>query len=386
MAEWMAYGVFDSLALRLPQPAPDRSAVLVCAQLLGDYELCKPYIRAFFKRWRNDNLRVVLVCNVAWQELAIDDLHPDDVIGIDVYRITHDLRYRVSMFRNLRELRACVAVCAAYPRDGLVHDACMKAVAASRSFCYRDEYSDRAAMDGWMARRHYTDIISCPIGAHRTQRHAILTTAAGIVPPSQPEPLPTGKVHPANPDAPYFVISPGASRHQKAWPINRFIAIAKLAMLEYPDLSCVLIGAPSEALWIDAMSAEIGERATSLAGLNSLKQLNACIRGAVAVLGNDSAAIHIAAACLVPSVVVMNGATYGHCVPYPPGRENPVFPIAPIMAVKPMPCFCCDWNCRFVVAEGESFPCLNAVTVEQVWEKLDAIFLKRPWLHISPRP
>jgi len=378
----MAYGIFDGVALRMPPPAPGNSAVFVCAQLLGDYELCKPYIRACFEKWRHENLCIVLVCNVAWQELVIGDLHPDHIIGIDVYRLTHDLRYRVSVLRSLRGLHASVAICAAHPRDGLVHDACMKAVAASRSFCYRDEYSDRAAMDGWMARRHYTDIVLCSPGLHRAQRHALLIAAAGISPPKEPEPLPLGQVHSANPNAPYFVISPGASRSEKTWPISRFVAIAKRAILEYPDLSCALVGAPSEAGWIDAMSADIGERATSLAGRNSLKELQACIRGAVAVLGNDSAAIHIAAACCVPGVVVMNGATYGHCLPYPSGRENPVFPIVPIMAVKLMPCFCCDWNCRFSVAGGAPFPCLDAVTIEQVWEGLDSIFAKRPWTQV----
>ncbi|NYI19802.1 ADP-heptose:LPS heptosyltransferase [Xanthomonas arboricola] len=348
----------------------------MCIQLLGDYELCKPYIHACFDQWRRENLRTVLVCNAAWKELVAEDLHPDQIIAVDVYKLTHDLRYRVAMLRDLRRLQACIAMCAAHPRDGVVHDACMKSVAAPRSFCYQDEYPDRVMIDGRMARRHYTNVVSCPSDIHRAERHALLLTAAGISPPGEPIALPMGKVHFKNPKAPYLVISPGASRSEKTWPLSRFVAIANRAMSEYPDLSCVLVGSPAEAVWIDAMCAELGERAMSLAGRNSLSELQACVRDSVAVLGNDSAAIHIAAACRVPSVVAMNGATYGHCLPYS-HRSNPVFPIAPVMAVELMPCFRCDWNCKFPTADGAPFPCLDALKVEQVWEKLNPILARR---------
>ncbi len=376
LVEWILYAVFDAVVLRLPPPVSGHSAVFVCAQLLGDYELCKPYIRACFEQWRRENLKTVLVCNAAWKELVADDLHPDQTIDVDVYKLTHDLRYRVGMLRGLRRLQACIAICAAHPRDGIVHDACMKSVAASKSFCYQDEYSDRAAIDGRMARRHYTNVVRCPSDIHRSERHALLIAAAGISPPSEPVPLPRGKLHLENPKTPYLVISPGASRPEKTWPLSRFVAIANRAMVEYPDLSCVLVGSPAEAVWIDAMCAELGERTTSLAGRNSLSELQACIRDSVAVLGNDSAAIHIAAACRVPSVVAMNGATYGHCLPYP-HRDNPVFPIAPTMAVEIMPCFRCDWNCRFTIADGAPFPCLDALKVDQVWDKLSPILAQR---------
>lgn len=113
LVEWVVYAVFDAVALRLPPPVSGHSAVFVCAQLLGDYELCRPYIRACFDQWRRENLKTVLVCNAAWKELAADDLHPDQTIDVDVYKLTHGLRYRVEMLRGLRRLQACIAICAA---------------------------------------------------------------------------------------------------------------------------------------------------------------------------------------------------------------------------------------------------------------------------------
>ncbi|MEY2880364.1 MAG: hypothetical protein RLZZ15_2744, partial [Verrucomicrobiota bacterium] len=75
-------------------------------------------------------------------------------------------------------------------------------------------------------------------------------------------------------------------------------------------------------------------------------------------LGNDTGALHLAAALDVPVVAVFGGGTWPRFTPA--ARRG-------VALVQPLPCFGCGWDCAF----GDA-PCLGGITVADATAALDA--------------
>ena len=97
------------------------------------------------------------------------------------------------------------------------------------------------------------------------------------------------------PDRPYAVIHPLASSDAKAWPAERFLAIARW-LRDEAALAPVIIAGPGEDL-------------SEFAGFNqlagaSLREVKSLMSGASLFVGNDSGPAHMAAAFGVPVVAL----------------------------------------------------------------------------------
>ena len=91
---------------------------------------------------------------------------------------------------------------------------------------------------------------------------------------------------------PYAVIHPMASAASKAWPVERFLEIAR----RMNDLQPVFIGGPGEDLSVfSGFECHIGAPLETIFSLLSTASL---------FVGNDSGPAHMAAAFGVPSVVL----------------------------------------------------------------------------------
>ena len=366
-AEWLIYLIIDRTIARLPAKNPANIIAMCNVQLLGDYTLWMPYAKACIEYWKAEGKSVALVCNAAWKTLAESDLSADLVIGVEPKKFTRSLRYRISTLMQLRSLGASFAINFCTPRDGIVSDACMHGIAAPSTIGLSPTYVDRPKIDQKFSARIYSSLLPISENSSRFERYAALQHAAGI--PKSPEPVSspaTGTPHPAVPTTPYFVVSPCASRADKIWPADRFVVVISNILSSFDDVTCILIGSPLERSLIENIQRKIGPRAINLAGKNSLQEMRACIRDSIAVLGNDSAAIHIASSYDIPSLVIMNGATYGQCIPYPPPpfRSNKF--AEPAIVMRRMDCYGCQGICKFPTKPGKPLPCLDAVKTEEV--------------------
>ena len=100
-----------------------------------------------------------------------------------------------------------------------------------------------------------------------------------------------------------IILQPGARYWFKAWPAERFAELADRLTSEYPCQ--VLIGGSKDE---EALAQRIHEAATSrpvsIAGRTTLKQFAAIAKRAVLFVGNDSGAMHLAAAVGTPMVAL----------------------------------------------------------------------------------
>jgi predicted lipopolysaccharide heptosyltransferase III len=116
-------------------------------------------------------------------------------------------------------------------------------------------------------------------------------------------------------DRPIAIIQPGARYWFKAWPYERFAELACRLASDYGYQ--VLIGGSREE---EALAQQIHEAAKgcpiSMVGLATLKQFAAIAKRAALFVGNDSGAMHIAAAVGTPMVALFgpsNPDEWGPC-------------------------------------------------------------------------
>lgn len=161
---------------------------------------------------------------------------------------------------------------------------------------------------------------------------------------------------------PRWMFIPGAARGtSKQWPGTHFASLGKI-LLESRGGTVCLLGLPSEADLCDSIAAALPKGAClNLAGKASLSGWMALLKGADAVVANDSGGMHVAAALGTPTVGLF-GMT-------DPAVTGPVGP-----------------RCRAVASDGpksrdipreseEARKRLEAIKPEQVYTELETLLI-----------
>ncbi|CAL1240214.1 glycosyltransferase family 9 protein [Candidatus Methylocalor cossyra] len=378
LLEFLVYGWFDSLVLvTAPKAMGKKSgAAVVRLNLLGDFFLWLPYGVALIRHLRDQNQRIVLVCNQAWADLALRHFPDVEVFAIDRGRVVKEWRYRARTLRNLRRLGIAATHHPTCPRDFLVEDTTVRALGAPAAG-FDAVFPDRLWIDRVFYDRYYRILVPPLTHAHQTaQNHAYLRHVS--VPESHLAklPHPRGKLDDKLRGDAYYVIAPGASRKERRWPVERFAELAQRIRESHPRMHCMVVGTMGERALGDHIVDGLEGQGRNLAGQTSLMELIDWIGQARFVVGNDSAAAHIAAAQGVPSVAVIGGGHFGRCFPYDPTEAR--VERLPVSVFHPMECYGCDWICRYPTRPNGCFPCVDAVTVDKVWQAVQALPLAEP--------
>ena len=137
----------------------------------------------------------------------------------------------------------------------------------------------------------------------------------------------------AGPHARRIAVGAGASYGSaKCWPPDRF-AKALNSLLVHADSDVILFGTPGELPVSAAIAAELQRPPINLTGKTSIADLPALLSQCHLFLGNDSGAMHVAAAVGLPVVAIFG--------PTDPNGTAPVTPRLTIVQQKPYcsPCF-----------------------------------------------
>ena len=121
-------------------------------------------------------------------------------------------------------------------------------------------------------------------------------------------------------------------RRNQAAPPDRFAATLN-TFLHYRDADVILLGTHGELPVSAAIIANLGKPPIDLTGKTSVADLPALLSQCHLFLGNDSGAMHVAAAVGLPVVAIFG--------PTDPDGTSPVTPCATIVQQKPYcsPCF-----------------------------------------------
>jgi lipopolysaccharide heptosyltransferase II len=164
----------------------------------------------------------------------------------------------------------------------------------------------------------------------------------------------------ARPNALRIAVGAGASYGSaKCWPPERF-AQALNQIVSKNEAQVILFGAAGEALVSSAIANQLLRPPIDLTGKSAIADLPALLSQCHLFLGNDSGAMHVAAAVGLPVIAVFG--------PTDPEGTAPVTPLVSVVQQKPYcsPCFLrrCPTDHR----------CMTAVTPDMVEAAM------RPWI------
>ena len=167
----------------------------------------------------------------------------------------------------------------------------------------------------------------------------------------------------------YAVIAFSAYNKYRIWSIDNFVKLIDSIPLQY-DVVLSGYGADDDrrANYI-TNNVKVSTRIINLVSKTTIPHLIALISNPSSVIGNDSSAIHIAAATQTPSLCILPGAHFGRFVPYPDDIKTIEY--KPKTVYYKMDCYGCNYNCTRPITD--SYECLRLVTVDMAMKELNLL-------------
>lgn len=378
-ARVVVWAMLDGLVLlAMPShpPSPQNRVLIVRLDEIGDFVLWLDAARTLVSHYRAQGYTVVLLGNQVWASWADEMCLADEIWAVDTNRFFHHLAYRWHWLRRLRQAGFSIAVLPTLTPKYILGES---AIRASGSPVRMGAASRTASFCGQWRDRLFSRVI--PVAddsVMELRRNAEFMRGLGMVDfkarlPIIPSPL-SARLSVDFPDKPYVVIFPVASWYGREWEASKFAEIGHRLIAR--GLQVVLAGGKADRACADELAKGLHGKAFDLVGKTSLGDLAELLRGADAVISNETSAVHIGAAVRTPVVCVMGGGHYGRFAPYNV-EEAEDTPPPLLIAVKPMPCFGCNWHCIHPHGKREPVKCIRDITIEDVWRAVEQALAAR---------
>lgn len=357
-----------------------KDIVLIRLDAIGDFILwtaSAQHIRALFP-----HRHITLIANQDWAHLAACMPYFDDVVAVDVRRYSGIVAQFRAFFKDHLYFRRWQA-------NTLIHPVFSRSLAANliskwikapiKIAPVGDDLNLKRRLNKLPGLRYqdtltwYTQIVPIGVGNMTLLSDAQFLSALGPldIKPEMPNlkavlpGLSVSQNITALPQT-YYVIAPGAGDKKRAWGVDQF---AKYIHELETHTPVVLCGSAAEKTISDKLcTLAPHHHIIDLTGKTTLTDLVYIISKAAHVLGNESGAIHMAAALGVPSTAILGGGHFGRFLPYDIGAPLPSY--APKAVYTEMPCYRCNWQCTFLRKGMTTWPCISNVSVSQVLDAL----------------
>ncbi|MBI5382530.1 MAG: glycosyltransferase [Opitutae bacterium] len=358
------------------RPAP-RTAVIIRTDTLGDLILFSATLRRLRTAW--PQTRIVVVTRHAYRELA-ERLAP----GVEwlFTRIDCFGQGPTDVGEALAQLKASIValqpelVISASPRRNWLETLLAAAVPSARRVALGTAEEDPffgpqlRLQFGVTSATAFGEFVAATGAEQDWQRNLsladhLLGSAAERVPPSLA--LDAATLTTADATLRQLGLEPGryvvcaaagfANVRLKTWPAERFGRTLAWLRAEH-QLPALLVGQESERAHLETVRTAAGDAAPALwlGREGELPLLAGLIARSTLFLGNDTGAMHLAAALDRPVVAIFGGGTWPRFTPA--ARQS-------IALVHPISCFGCGWDCPW----GDA-PCIAAVAESAVQQAL----------------
>ncbi len=272
-----------------------RSILMIKLRYLGDVLLATPTLHALKAAY--PEARVTVLVNRGTEAVLIANPDVDDMLVLDRGSIVEQCRF-VAQIRQRR------------------FDTVVDLTDGDRA-AFLSRISGAPVRIGFNAEqrwtgRCYTTVVKSDPAAHRIERDLMSLTPLGIAATDQrprlwltaqdalrAEDLLQRLAVPS--DRPFVVIQPGARYWFKAWPPERFAEVADRLADKY-GCQVLVGGSPQETALADAVVKHATRRLVSFAGLSDVRALAALVKRSALFVGNDTGAMHLAAAVGTPVI------------------------------------------------------------------------------------
>jgi ADP-heptose:LPS heptosyltransferase len=346
--------------------------LLIRMDAIGDFVLWQDSLRAYKQKYAAQ--KVALICTPAVATLAKMDAFFSEILAIDRNRFVFSFQYRRSVVRKIKSYRFNEVISPVYTRDYHA-DRLVKLAIAPQKIGYDGNTSfHMTSKQKHRRNKWFTRLILC----NNPAASEVLINANFVQQVCDPHFTPQLPRLPQlstnsqdnSPtdmqiDGKYVVYAISASRERKAWAVENFCALARHIPDEYKIVLTgygALDAAKGDFFMHYADLANKTDRAINLIGKTDLPAMVRIIANATLVVGNDSAAVHIAAAVRTRSITIAGGANYLRFVQYPAQIGEQEF--HPQVVSANMPCFNCGYRCRYPLRQR--YECLRRISIEDV--------------------
>ena len=358
----------DSFFLLLPRGKRSRNQRVLVVKLdaIGDFILWLDFARGLREYYASPETEIVLVANKACEELARQSLHFDEVIAVDRMKFLLYPPYRVRVLAEVRRKRVDVAIDPVFSREFNLSPAIIRTCGAKTKIGSSGDASNQREWQKTLSDRWYSELFpASPRPEMELIRNAQFLRQLGHK--KFKAQLPLYRPNAAPDDDFYYILFPGAGWVKRQWPVERFAALASEIHDRY-GLKGIICGGPAEKLLADAIGRLTDTPLDDMTGRTTLPELASLIAGAQILIGNETSAIHLAAAVSTPAVCILGGGHFGRFVPYQVEQESdrPV----PFPVYHEMDCYHCNWICIHPTTGDEPVPCIAQITVKAVWQNV----------------
>lgn len=370
----LCVALLDPLVIATTKPHLHEKRVLIIRlDAIGDFVLWLDAAKELINSYQRRGYNVTVMANETWAGWLESFGYADAVWGVNRQKLLLDPVYRWKLLRQIRVSGFEVALYPTFSRELLLGDTIIRVSAAlqrigSQGDCTNIRHWQKNISDHWYTKlapasdaprmeleRNAEFMQGLGFSSYRAQIAAI--------------PVPLSTIDEIQPDRPYCIIFPGASWVGRQWSAENYAALLS-ALQQHAGWLPVLCGGPDERELCETIVTAAGSPALNLAGKTSLTQLTELIRSAGLLVGNETSAIHIAAAVATPAVCILGGGHYGRFIPYPYDIVADDNRPLPLPVIHRMECYGCNWQCKFPVKDGEPVPCIANITVDNVWQSV----------------
>lgn len=270
--------------------------------------------------------KIIFICSSTIYSLAKSTKIFDQVISIDTSKFEKNIFYRIKNIILVKKLNSKIAINPIYSRVFLREDSLIRASDAQYRIGYNCDLSNITKFEKSISDCWYTKLICISNNnLHELEKNSEFNFNLGFkknkkiklanlnfikVKKLKKKDLSKNK---------YMVVCPGSSVIFKRWSIFNFAFIANALKLKY-KIGVVILGSKNEKELSENLFNKInGIEKYDLTGQTNLQEYIYLIKNAKLLLGNDSSAIHIAAATNTQSICILDwiNAPKGRFLPYP---------------------------------------------------------------------
>ena len=327
----------DRLAVLSAGPVQQKnnSLLILRIDVLGDYLLFRPYLRAIRQSEKYKDYAITLCANGAIRNVAdvFDHQWIDGFIWTDIYKLSTNPLYRFRFVRQLRQQGFFSVFCPTYSRVLVLDDFLAYATGATERVGCLTDFVNTKRWEAWLGNKLYTRMLASESGlVFELKRNRQLVEAFLEQPVLAAEPVLEARfAKPVLVPTPYVILSLGAGQDFRVWPPHRFAEVAEHILKTYPFQHIVLTGAPSEAIYADAFLACLptSNRIMNLTGKLSIPELIYVLLEADLVIANETGIVHLTASTKTPILVISQGKSLVRWHPYSPPLNGRIVHLYP---------------------------------------------------------
>jgi ADP-heptose:LPS heptosyltransferase len=321
---------------------------------IGDYVIWSDFIHSVACKSNN----FIFICNSAYSELV-----PTFIKKMDLNQklFKNNIRYRFTVLKEIRGLGIHTIIQPVSHRGFVAGDSIVRVSGASSKITLN---SNKNFIKRIFDLFTYNKLFNYKKNSHQYDISRNMYYQYYDEELNSALPLNSSNKH--NRNSKYCVFAIGASENYRKWSNFKWSKLAiKLLKEGYID-EIILVGSEVEVEDGDLISLK-NDKVVNMCGQTDLMMLADLIENSLFIVGNESAAIHIAASINKTSFCILGGGHFGEFLPYPNSRERNSYCIN-----KYMECYNCNWSCT--LAKDKKYLCLSEIKVTDVFNLISEKF------------